>query len=179
MVGIPFRTAGVLYRADQRAALLLSVGAGYYTVRLGYVMRGTGQTLLPETLLDDWGHEVGGVDLYLWVKENGAHFPRAELFGLDGSGRAMQCFLRELDLTAGYACRVYEDSTRAAIKDGVELTAILVPVSGSGQQRQREAPAKIPFPLRDAHVEWWTVALTVAQDPKYDFFRTLEQDESA
>jgi hypothetical protein len=178
MIGIPFTAVGTVYEDDRRTALLLSIGSTHYTLRLGFIVRGTEKTFLPETLLDDWGHEIGGAALYLWVKENAEHFPRAEIFGLDLTGQPRQCFLRELDLTAKYACYVFQDSTAAAVEEGNQLTEILVPATVTGHRRMPEAPAKVPFPLRDANVEWWTVDRAIAQVAEYDFFRRLEQDES-
>jgi hypothetical protein len=178
MVGIPFKTAGILFSDGQRMALFMSADGVHYTLRLGFVLRGTEETLLPQTLLDDWGHEIHGLDLYLWIRENATHFPRAELFGSDLSGQPRQCFIRELELTAGYICLAYENPSSAAMKGATRLTDILVPIPGAGQKKLKEAPAKIPFPLRDAAVEWWAVDSATMQGSMVDFSRMSEKDES-
>lgn len=178
MPGIPFKTLGSLISDGVQTALLLSFGGKHQVLRLGFVLRGTEETLLPETLLDDWGHEIRGADLYLWVRENAVHFPRAELFGFDLNGQPSQCFLRDLDLTASYTCYAFADSSAASLKDGRQLTQILVPATTARQLRKSEVPAEISFPLSDAAVEWWTVDRAAAQRPDFDFFRMLEEDEN-
>lgn len=178
MVGIPFKISGTMYSSAGRAAFLLSQEGRQYTLRLGYVLRGTGETLLPETLLDDWGHEVAGAELYHWVGQNAAQFPRAELFGLDIGGRPWQCFLREVDLTASYPCFVFEDPSKAALTSSVQITDILVPATGVGHQTQQPPPGNIPFPLRRADATWWLVDRFSIGRPGFDFFSSLETDES-
>ncbi len=167
-----------MFSDGDRAAFLLATGGRQRTLRLGFVLQGTGDILFPETLLDDWGHEIGGVELYSWVRANAWQFPRAELFGLDPNGRPQQYFLRELDLTAGYVCWVSENSSASGLRDGVRLTEILVPDAAAGHRKRNKAPARIPFPLREADVDWWTVDRAITQKPGYDFYRRLEADEN-
>jgi hypothetical protein len=178
MASIAFRTNGTLCKADERAALLLSPHGSRHTLRLGYVLRGTEEAILPETLLDDWGHEISGLDLYKWVWENALHFPRAELFGVDLAGRLRQCFIRDLDLSARYPCYVFADPSKAALAAGIQLTEILVPSAHVGLLRQERAPETISFPLSVAEVGWWLVNEVAALRPDYDFYEALEENGS-
>jgi hypothetical protein len=155
MIGIRFKTTGRLNRTGERTTLLLTQDGRQYTLRLAFVLRGTEEKILPESLLDDWGHEISGLELYKWVKENATHFPRAELFGHDIDGRSQQCFMRELDLTAGYPLYVYEGDN-APLISGERLHAILLLGERTGRHLTAP-PENISFPLREAAVEWWLV----------------------
>jgi len=152
MTGIRFRTTGKLNRTGEGMTLLLTQEGKQYILRLAFVLRGTEERILPESLLDDWGHEISGFELYKWVKENATHFPRAELFGRDIDGRPQQCFIRELDLTAGFTLYAYEGDD-APLSSGERIHAILL--FGEETERQLTAPPeRISFPLREAAVEW-------------------------
>lgn len=112
--------------------------------------------IYPESLLDDWGHEINSLYLYEWVQENGLHFPRAELFGFDANGRRKQCFLRELDLMARYPCYAYEDF-RSPLTDGMLIEAILIPSRQNIRPKRIKRPQEIEGPMRNAMVSWWQV----------------------
>jgi hypothetical protein len=177
MPGIPFTVTGRLFTNGEQTALLLSHEGDRHLLRLGYIFRGSEEIFLPETLLDDWGHEVRGVELYRWVKKNAEHFPRAELFGHDLTGQTVQCFMREIDLTARFGCYIYRHATDE-LSDGVALEAILVLAEDAEQRAVNEAPPNVSFPLRQADVKWGVVGSSLAQKPGYDFYRSLEGDES-
>ncbi|MGD2078864.1 MAG: hypothetical protein PVH18_10800 [Chloroflexota bacterium] len=177
MSGIPFSTVGKLFTKNEQAALLLTPEGRRYTLRLGLVVRGAEEIVLPEILLDDWGHQIGGLALYQWVEQNAPHFPRAELFGFDLRGQDRQYFIRDLDLTAKYACYLYE-APSSAIADGTQLTSILLPVAHPGQRARTEPPADVSFPLANADLRWWLVQETLAGRPEYDFYSQLQTDES-
>lgn len=156
MSTITFATVGRLLQDDQGAALLLQPDEREYAIRLGFILRGSEEIILPESLLDDWGHEIVARELYSWVSENGPHFPRAELFGFDPAGRRQQCFIREVDLVAGYASYVFE-SADAPLNTGLRLSAILVPGATGDAPKRISAPSSIAAPLSNAAVQWWSV----------------------
>ena len=147
---------GNLFSQDEHTALLLRPGDKRHVIRLGFILRGSEQVLFPESLLDDWGHEIDSLELYAWLNENGPHFPRAEIFGFDSTGRPAQCFVREVDLMIGYACYVF-GSTDEAIDTGVCLDAILLPRPDMDRPQRLAAPTEIQAPLSQAKVEWWAV----------------------
>jgi hypothetical protein len=175
MAGIPLRAAGKLFSRGERTAMLFAGGERHLTLRLGFVLQGTEDILLPDSLLDDWGHEISTVDLYQWIRDNGPHFPRAEVFGFDLLGLSQQCFIRELDLTAKFACYVYEGA-KAPIKSGLPLTDIILSVSESGPSCQVEAPATIAFPLSAASIVWWSVDPTSPEGLDKLIFNLLAND---
>lgn len=175
MPGVAFKVTGAILFDGERADLLLRQDGREYTLRLGFVLRGTEEPFLPESLLDDWGHEIKGADLYRWVKENASHFPRAELFGHDLRGRPQQCFIREVEVTARYACFLF-DSPNTPLQDGLRIGGILLPADVSGRQKYGEPPAKIPFPLREADVEWWAVDLAQIGRSGVDSYNALDRD---
>jgi hypothetical protein len=177
MPGIPFKVAAKHLTDGERHALLLTDDGSRCLLRFGYLRRGTGDVFLPETMLDDWGHEIGGVALYHWVGENATHFPRAELFGFDRAGRPQQCFVRELDLTASYICLAYSDAS-TTLTEGVRIDAVLLPATGTSRRRLERAPDNISFPLRKAEVKWWLVEPTAVGTAGDGLYRLLEADES-
>lgn len=156
MAGVLFRATGKLFSGGDRAALLFSPSGEQLVLRLGFVLRGSEAILFPESLLDDWGHEITSLELYTWTKNYGPHFPRAELFGFDTSGGPQQCFVRDLDLTSRYACFVYQGAD-TAFENGVRLSVLLLSEPGIDPPKRLEKPAKLTFPLREAAVEWWSV----------------------
>jgi hypothetical protein len=112
--------------------------------------------LYPESLLDDWGHEIKSLDLYEWIQDNGHMFPRAEIFGFDKVGKRRQYFLRELDLMASYPSYAFE-SAQSPITNGVKVTAIFVPSPHITQPKRINCPPEIEEPMRNALVSWWQV----------------------
>ena len=168
MPAITLMVEGTLFAQDERAAFVWRPGARRYFMRLGFILRGSEVVLFPESLLDDWGHEIASVELYDWVSNNGLDFPRAEIFGYDLTGLPAQCFVREVDLMAGYACYFFE-SAGAAMTSGVCANAILLPEPGSGRPQRVPVPAGIDAPLAEASVEWWVVDFNVARQSDLAF----------
>lgn len=156
MTGFVLWEEGSLFSSNENSALLLRAGDAWHALRLGFILRGSEDVLFPESLLDDWGHELGAPALYDWVNDNGIHFPRAEIFGTDLTGRPGQCFVRELDLVAGCACFAYE-ADDAPLASGTRLTAILIPRAGTGIPDRLAAPVNVTGPLAMAAVSWWSV----------------------
>ena len=161
MPAIFFKVEGTVLVAGKRVALMLHAEGDSHILRLGLVLRGTEEVILPESLLDDWGHEMATLELYTWLKENGTHFPRAEIFGYDLAGRARQCFVRELELLAGYPCYMYE-SPAVAYGSGLLLEAILLPGAAGREPERLRSPAGVISPLAEANVQWWTVDAAAA-----------------
>lgn len=150
------RVNGVLYRVGEQAVLVWEETAGplYLRFLLPEIEREEG--IFPAFLLDDWGQEIKSLELYDWVRENGAQFPRAEIFGIDGNGREAQAFLRELELFGKYPCYAYEDKA-APVTAGVLVGAVVL-VEGEAVEPQRvKRPAGVTGPLRYAKVRWWQV----------------------
>lgn len=147
---------GQLLAADAGAALLLDSAANALYLRYAFVERGSEQHIFPESLLDDWGHEIKSLSLYDWVFENGPQFPRAEMFGSLADGSPRQRFLRELDLTGGLICYVYQ-RPYSSLAEGSIIGAVLVADTRSGQPRRIVRPDIITPPLAYARVTWWSV----------------------
>lgn len=168
MSGFVLSVEGRLFSRDEQSALMLWPGDNQYALRLGFILRGTEEVIVPESLLDDWGHELTIPALYDWVRENGLHFPRAEIFGFDLNGRPGQCFVREVDLMAGYACYAF-DSADAPLLLGMRLNAILIPKADSDRPRRLLAPVGISAPLSMAAVEWWSVDPAAVEQLDLDF----------
>ena len=144
--------------AGERAALLLDPAADILFLRFAFVERSYEQTIFPESVLDDWGHEIASLALYQWVFENGDRFPRAEVFGFAPDGGDRQCFVRELDLTRGLACYAYVRSDLPLV-EGSLVEAVLVFDSQSDVPRQISRPANVAAPLSRAKVAWWSTGV--------------------
>ncbi len=168
MPAIAFEIVGRLLVDDQGAAFLLQRGGRAYAMRLGFILRGSEEVILPDSLLDDWGHEIVSRALYSWVSENGLHFPRAEIFGFDPAGRRQQCFMREVDLPAGYASYVFETAA-APIDTGRRLSAIFIPGATGAEPKRISTPTSIAAPLSKAAVRWWSVDAAAVDDLEMHF----------
>jgi len=162
MSAIAQAVQGRLIDRREPAVFYLHPGNESSFIRLGFILRGSEEVILPESVLDDWGHEIATMELYAWVKENGLHFPRAEIFGYDLSGREQQCFVREIDLMAGYACYVFE-AADSPLTEGRRLAAILVPGPAGAQPRPISPPSQVSAPLSRAAVKWWMVDETAVE----------------
>lgn len=150
---------GFLLTAGERAALLLDPVADRVYLRYAFVERGSEQHILPESVLDDWGHELNTLSLFDWVLENGSQFPRAEVFGFTPNGADRQRFLRELDLASGLVCYVY-DRPNSPIADGVAIEAVFSGDAQSGIPRRTVRPSDVVAPLARTRVSWWTIQLS-------------------
>lgn len=166
--------AGILLVEGSRTALeLVDRGQRVY---LCYGLQTFAEDLviLPEVVLDDWGRQIRGLQLYEWVQESGQRFPRAEVFGYDPAGTRQQYFLREIDLMAKYPSYAYV-SRDSPVSEGRLLEAALIPIPSGEGHRQRRRPPEIAGPLRNARVEWWEIS----QDEIEAFsFTLLEQADN-
>ena len=158
-------------RPDGRLALLLvhhkpgPDDTDLLYLRFAFVIMGTEAHLFPSFLIDDWGREVRGQALYTWVKENGNHFPRAEIFGFDQPGNSVQYFVRELELYAKLPAYVYPDRS-IAVTEGKLLSAILLPDESVTVPEKIKRPSHLKRPLASARVTWWQVPPDITQ---FDF----------
>jgi len=135
-------------------------------LRFALVTVGPEIPVLPASVLDDWGGEIKGLELYEWVREFGGQFPRAELFGFDLRGREKQYFLRELELFGRLPCYVY--LTRdTEIVDGKLVEAILIPDPSITDPQKLGRPSAFKRPLRSAKVNWWYVNPSLAVLPSF------------
>lgn len=157
---------GNLVTEGDKAAIRLEPD-GDSVVYLAYalVTQGPGYHILPSVVLDDWGNEIGNVDLYRWISENGLRFPRAELFGEDPEGVAVQYFLRDIELLAKYPVYAFE-SADAPAPSGQLLQAVLVPAEGEQTPARIQPSAAEHGLLAQADIAWWRVG---AQDSSLDF----------
>jgi hypothetical protein len=148
------RVNGVLHRVGEQGVVVWDETAGplYLRFLLPEVEREEG--IFPAFLLDDWGQEIKSLELYEWVRENGAQFPRAEIFGIDRYGREVQAFLRELELFGKYPCYAYEDKA-APVTAGVLVAAVVAADPATGEPQRIKRPAEVTGPLRYARVSWW------------------------
>lgn len=157
MSAIAEEVAGILLVEGSRTALVLIDRGQRVYLRYGLQTFVEDLVILPELVLDDWGREIRGLQLYGWVQESGQRFPRAEVFGYDPAGHRQQYFLREIDLMAKYPSYAYVSRDRP-ISEGRLLEAALVPAPSGEGHRQRSRPPDIAGPLRNGRVEWWEIS---------------------
>jgi hypothetical protein len=162
------RLHGRVLSDDNQAALILDPIGGTLLVRYALVQTGSGKHILPETILDDWGHEIRGLQIYSWVRENGPRFPRAEVFGFEPTGSRTQCFMRELELMSRYPCYIYPDEGYP-IAAGVKLDAAIIVEPGSAAPRPIRDLSAVPGLLADGQLKWWTIGheAVVMLDPTF------------
>jgi len=150
------RIHGALLKDSDRLALFLEKDQGSLYLSYALEVKATGQHILPESLLDDWGHEITGLSIYSWIRENGPQFPRAELFGFILSGEPRQYFLRELELASRYACYVYSEK-QAPVADGILVDTVFISDDGVEKSKRLHCLGDVPSPLNQTKVTWWLV----------------------
>lgn len=140
---------------EERGALI--VGPVEKLVFLSFTFRvlTAEEYILPESILDDWGHEITGLGLYEWVRQNGERFPRAEVFGYNLAGQARQFFVRELEFLGRYSCLGWSDEN-SPIRDALTIEAILVADQTADNLKQVPKPLLKSIPIKYADVGWWT-----------------------
>lgn len=153
------KIAGTIVEDGPLHALRLDVaeGSGAF-VYLAYalVTLGPEEHVFPCLVLDDWGKEMNTLQVYEWMRENGNHFPRADIFAVGIEGDERQHFLREFELYARYP--VYALPTRSsAITDAVRIRAMLVTDATVATPAKIARPSEITGPLANARVTWWLV----------------------
>lgn len=161
------KVQGELIASDGRWALLLNDSAENLFLSFAYSVLESTEMILPELVLDDWGKEIANLRLYEWIKENGLHFPRAEIFGFDPNGSPRQYFLRELDLMSGYSCFAFRERSSNP-EAGLQIEAALILNDNVSEPRKVETPPIIKPPLRHIQVGWWQVRPESAHDFKIE-----------
>ena len=150
------RIQGRIYHVDGNALVLMDDAANNCYLAFALLELGTEREIFPESLLDDWGHELKSLTLYGWIQENGIHFPRAEVFGFDREGNSTQCFLRDLDSLTRYPCYAFEER-RQVISEGICVVALGL-LNGKGERPVRtKKPPGMELPLNNANVQWWLI----------------------
>ena len=156
-----------IFTSGERTGLLLTDKVRALTLCYALVVRDSDELFFPESLLDDWGHEVNSLELYGWVQENGMLFPRAELFGFEKSGYPSQHFMREIDLVAPFLCFVFEQPDNP-LSAGIQVDAVLVGDSQVERPVHGKPPPGIKEPMRRAGVSWWRVPLDTVDDIDFE-----------
>lgn len=150
--------AGQVIEGDSAHAVYLLGAESAEHVYLAYALTTLGpeDLMLPKVLLDDWGNEKTGTQIYEWIRENGNQFPRAEVFAVGIDGRERQHFLRDLELYITYPVYALPTPTSAATS-AVAIAVVLIPDSSVTAPTRTERPATIGAPLRWGRVSWWLV----------------------
>jgi len=165
------RVAGTLL-VDRDVTAVRLIEAKEPVVFLAYALttQGIDAQVLPASLLDDWGTEIKNLALYRWLRENGLHFPRAEVFGFDPRGNAVQYFVRDLELFARYPTYAAADP-EAPQSTWRVVTAVLRPDHRVAGPEPAAVAADARGPFREARLTWWRVPLNqtdldfLAQEP--------------
>jgi len=166
------RVAGTMLVDGDRVALRLGE-AKEPAAFLAYALttQGIDAQILPGSLLDDWGTEIKNLTLYRWIRENGLHFPRAEVFGVDPQGNTVQYFVRDLELFARYPTYAAADQD-APQRTWRPLTAVLLPDPRVAAPEPAAVAAEARSPLREARLTWWRVP------PDQEYLGFLGKDRS-
>lgn len=151
--------AGLIIQDDGVSAVWLAEDAeDGPKVHLAYalVTLGPEEHVFPCVVLDDWGKEMKGLQVYEWMQENGNAFPRAEIFAVGRAGDERQQFLREFELYARYP--VYAlPSLQSPITDAVRIRAIVMTDDSVDEPTRTERPVEVSGPLARARLSWWRV----------------------
>lgn len=120
----------LLLNDKQQAALYLAPTADTPNttplfLRYALTEMGTEKPVWPAFVLDDWGNERTGLEMYRWIRTEGERFPRAEYFGYDYQWNEIQGFLRALELHVCYPTRIYPNAN-TPLADGYSLRHILL-----------------------------------------------------
>lgn len=167
------KVRGELISSNGRWALLLDDTAENLFLNFAYPVLESTEMILPELILDDWGKEIASLKLYEWIRENGLHFPRAEIFGFDPNGNPQQYFLRELDLMSRYACFAFRDR-KSRPETGMLIEAALILSDNVSDPKEMVIPSEIKQPLRHIRVGWWQVRSESVHD--FEFEQPSDRD---
>jgi hypothetical protein len=138
---------------NEPGSLVWDESADPIYLRYAFVTLGPEEHILPAFLLDDWGKEIKGLELYEWVEENGLYFPRAEMFGFKPSGQETQIFLRELDLVLKYRCYAYP-TAETPLADGRLIETVYLADSSVTEPIPTKRPPNVPRLLSKSAVRW-------------------------
>lgn len=121
-----------------------------------FITLGPEEPIFPSYILDDWGREIRGLEVYTWMVDNGDHFPRAEVFGFEQDGSETQCFVRGLEHYVKLPCYVATHA-QAKVDEAVRIRKIFVTESTVLQPERIKLPSHLKRPLASASVQWWHV----------------------
>lgn len=140
------------------AAIRLAPPESKDVVYVAYALftQGPEYQILPSVLVDDWGNEIAGMQLYDWIKENGLQFPRAEVFGVTPSGGRVQYFLRDLELFEKFPVYAFSDAD-ADDASGIAVQAILVPDETVSTYEACSPLEGLSPMLARGQLAWWCV----------------------
>lgn len=139
-------------------ALIFNLSCGPAFLRFALTEQDADRLILPDLLLDDWGHEINTLKLYGWIRDNGLLFPRAEVFGFDLQGGDRQYFLRDLDLMARYPCFGYTGPD-SPLSDGLRIDHVVLIGPQEVEPESLSAPENIPWPMKNAALSWWRTSI--------------------
>ena len=145
-----------LVKTNDRTAIILDDNSIPIWVSFAFMERETEKLILPESILDDWGREIRSLAMYHWVSENGQQFPRAEIFGFRPSGKRVQRFLREIDLTAKYPCFARKNPLDS-LESMTPVDAVLIRDETVDGPRRITPPQYIPYPFSQIKADWWKI----------------------
>ena len=148
------RVNGHLFQKKEQTLLLLAEGGPSVYLRFAFVRRGVETNLFPSFLLDDWGSELRGLELYRWIDEFGEQFPRAEVFGFTQEGKELQSFLRDIEIYVRLPVFAFADKD-SSLTAGVQITSLVRRGEGAAVEKVKR-PAGLKSPLKRAALSWWT-----------------------
>lgn len=163
MTDLRITISGNYFKNIDSSILLLEDSGKLYYLAFALPIWGGEQLLFPESLLDDWGHEINSLSLYGWLQKNGPDFPRAEIFGYDQSGKTMQAFMRDVDFMSNYPCYILE-SRKDPVEAGNLVTDIVVPSVGISKPVLVNGVDFFSLPMSKAQVRWWQADPAVFED---------------
>jgi hypothetical protein len=163
-----------LHGQEGRYALILDAAATGVCLRYAFLTQGETEPILPELILDDWGHGIYGMEMYRWVDKHGLMFPRAEIFGVTVEGRRVQAFVRELEPVSRLRCYAYFDSI-APLPAGRRIEIVLIPENGLTAPRRAAKPMGLSWPLRQAQLSWWAVSPDLLEEFSLDCLDELAE----
>ncbi len=164
---IMHQMTGDLFVRDGHGALALrATSANFVWLRYGLPQVGNERLFFPHLLLDDWGNQITGLKLYQWARDNGIHFPRAELFGYDFAGNPDQLFLRDIEYYLPTLCYAYA-APELPIDAGIPLQRLFVYEPTCPAPKQIDCPDEISPPLSYAKVSCWQVDPSQLSDHGY------------
>lgn len=150
-----------LLRDGDRIALWLDDSRPGLLLRFALTERGTERAVFPALILDDWGDEIKGRRLYRWFRENADQYPRAEVFGVDLTGAAVQRFVRELEPFYRFHCYAYADAD-APLDSGQLVEAVIVPDPARTATAAMKRSAEIDPLLSWSRLTWWAAPPALA-----------------
>lgn len=152
--GIILQLGGAVASLQDQAVIFADLDAAPIYIRFALVELNSGDHLIPESVVDDWGKEITGLNLYGWIRDNGPYFPRAEVFGRKIDGLRFQRFLRELENEARYPCYVYSNPD-SPVEHGILVAGIITPDTSLLETKVGCKPDWAMGLLAKADVQWW------------------------